>query len=1155
MSNFVHLHNHTHYSILDALTTPQELIDAAVKDGHPAIALTDHGVMYGVYEFSKYAESKGIKPIVGMEGYLANGSRFDKIATNKAEKRRNYFHILLLAKDEQGYNNLMKLSSLGYTEGFYYKPRIDKELLEKYKDGIICTSACMGSMVNAYIIDGMVEKAYSEAKYYRDLFGDDFYMEIQNHNLPNDPLILEHAPKIAKDLGIKLIASNDIHYLSKDFAIPHNILLLIRDGVKADGNTNIFDLKYGTPEFYFKTYEQMSQLFQNYPDALSNTLEIADKCNFKYEQKRVYPEFPIPQESKSETLDDYLRELVYKGLHERFDDISPEISERIEYELDVIIGMGFPGYFLIVANFIEAARKLKVSVGPGRGSAVGSLVAYALGITNVNPLPYNLLFERFLNPERFSMPDIDIDFSDEKRDLVINYVKEKYGENAVAQIITFGKLSSRLALTDVGRVLGISLSTVKEITKNIPVIRGKVAKIREAIELPDLKWLKDTNDNSLKELIDYAIKLEDRNRNVGTHAAGIVITPGDVTDYVPIYKTPDKEGKQSVEVATQFSMNYLEEIGLLKMDFLGLRTLSIIDHALEMIEENSKIKIDIDKIDFDDVKTYDMISAGDTLAVFQFESDGMQEYLKRLKPSNLEELTAMNALYRPGPMDNIPDFIERKNGRQNIEYLHPLMEKVLKTTYGIIVYQEQVMQLVQVIADFSLGQADILRRAMGKKQIAYMDKMKPLFVQGASQHNIDEKLALEIFDLIYKFADYGFNKSHSLAYSYLAFQTAWLKAHYPTEFLASVMTSLLNDQNQIVALIDEAKKFNIKVVPPDINKSTANFFGSGKTIFFGMAGIKNVGVAAVNKIVEARSNKPFTSIFDFIERVDAKVANRRLLEALICAGAFDSIHPQQRSKLFVSIDSILEYAKSLVEPETNMDSLFGAEISQQVRVEPVLAEIQEWEQLERLSKEKEYLNFYITGHPMQNYESIIRTINNSSIYKSATDGRVIRYCGMVASVSKRRDKKNNMIAFANIEEFNGKAECIFWSDAFEKYGHLLKEGELIIVSGTIQDNDDILKIVVNELIEIDDAINRFFTGYKIWINTDDEKAKEKIIRIHSKFVDDKYIPRKIRFFLINNERTSKKTYSTLHCNIQLDLFSIKQIGDIVGQSNLQMEIN
>lgn len=1155
MTKFVHLHNHTHFSILDAVTTPEELVNAAINDGHPAVALTDHGVMYGVYDFYKAAKSKNIKPIIGMEAYIANGSRFDKKSTNKLEKKRNYFHLLLLAKDETGYKNLSKLSSLGFTEGFYYRPRIDKELLEKYKDGLICTSACMGSMINAHIIDGNIEKAYSEAKYYKDLFGDDFYIEIQNHYLPNDPLILDIAPKIAKEFDIKMIATNDIHYISPDYAIPHNILLLIRDGVKAEDKPDITNLRYGKPEFYFKTYEQMKELFKDFPEALDNTLEIADKCNLKFEKKIVFPDFPIPKESKSKNLDEYLKELAYKGLEQRFSEITPDLVERLEYELNIISQMGFPGYFLIVANFVTAAKKLGVSVGPGRGSAVGSLVAYSLGITNVNPIPYNLLFERFLNPERFSMPDIDIDFSDEKRDLVINYVKETYGENAVAQIITFGKLSSRMVLTDVGRILGINLSKVKEITKSIPVVRGRVTPLAEALELPDLKWLKETDDIELKALIEYSIKLEDRIRNIGTHAAGIVITPGDVTDYVPIYKSPDKELNQSIEVATQFSMNNLEEIGLLKMDFLGLKTLSIIDHTLELIETNHNIKIDIDKIDFEDKLTYDMIANGDTLAVFQFESDGMQEYLKRLKPHNLEELTAMNALYRPGPMDNIPDFIDRKFGKKKIEYLHPLMEKILKTTYGIIVYQEQVMQLVQLIADFTLGQADILRRAMGKKQIAYMDKMKPLFIQGAARHGIDEKLALEIFDLIYKFADYGFNKSHSLAYSYLAYQTAWLKAHYPTEFLASVMTSEIDDQDKIVQLIDEAKKFGIKVLPPDINKSKANFIGNGKTILFGLAAIKNVGVSAVNKIVEARQTKPFKDIFDFAERIDYKILNRRLLEALICSGAFDTIHPNQRASLYESIDVIIEYAKSLSQNNTAIDSLFGSEFNDIIKTTPDLIKVKEWDENYRLSKEKEFLNFYVSGHPMQKFEPIIRSINNGIKKDFIPDEKNLKYCGMISSINKRRDKKNNVIAFVNVEEFNTTAECIFWSDTYSKYGHLLNEGDLIIVRGSLQDRDENIKIIVNEVYEIEEYINENFIGYKIWLNEDDPLLDEKINKIHSNLVNEKYKPKKIRFFISNKDRSLKRTFVSLNCPIKFDLSAINFLSELLGNSNFLLEKN
>lgn len=1152
MSNFVHLHNHTHYSILDALTTPKELVAAAVEDGQKAIAITDHGVMYGVYEFYKEAKEKGIKPLIGMEAYLANGSRLDKTALTRANKKKNYFHILLIAKDEIGYKNLVKLSSIGYTEGFYYRPRIDKEVLEKYKNGLICTSACMGGIIGSHIIDNQYEKALAESQYYKDLFGDDFYLEIQNHFLPNDPLIIQKVPEIARELNIKLIATNDIHYISKDNAIPHNILLHIRDNSKIEDSIANDILKYGTAEYYFKTTKQMKELFSDFPEALSNTSEIAEKCNFNFEKKTVFPEFPIPKESSAQDLNEYLKELVYKGLKDRFDIQTDELKERIEYELNVIIKMGFSGYFLIVANFIEAAHKLNVSVGPGRGSAVGSLVAYCLKITNVNPLPYNLLFERFLNPERFSMPDIDIDFSDETRDLVINFVKEKYGADAVAQICTFGKLSARAVLTDVGRVLNISLQQVKDITRQIQISQGRVPKISEILDLPNLKWLKDTEDQKLKQLIEYSQKLENRNRSVGTHAAGIVITPGDVSDYVPLYK--GTENKSSVEVATQFSMLNLEEIGLLKMDFLGLKTLSIIDRTLEMIEENFKIKINIDQIDFEDKKTYDMISNGDTLAVFQFESNGMQEYLKKLKPHNLEELTAMNALYRPGPMDNIPEFIDRKYGRKTIEYLHPLMERALKTTYGIIVYQEQVMQLVQIIADFTLGQADILRRAMGKKDQRYMDKMKPLFINGAAKHGINDKLAEEIFGLIYKFANYGFNKSHSLAYSYLAFQTAWLKTHYTTEFLASVMTSEITTLPKIVQLIEEAKKFNIKVVPPDINRSVANFYGLSKTIFFGMAAIKNVGVAVVNQIVQARDTKPFKSFFDFIERVDSKVINRRTLEALICAGAFDSIHPNQRASLFESIDIAIEYAKSSQDTSTEMESLFGGEVNEQIKVEPDLINVPEWDFLELLRKEKEFLNFYISGNPMQNYEHIIRSINSANITNSINRKIHKLYCGVVADINTKFDKKKNQICFVNVEEFNSRAECIFWSDAYEKYADKIKAGEILIVSGSFNENEDDISIVVNEVLDISNVIDNYFAGYKIWINIDEIDMTQKIKLFYDKYYNEKYPHRIIKFFVHNNENTIKDTYINLKCPIRYDLETFNQISEIFGVSNVKLEI-
>lgn len=1159
MSEFVHLHNHTHYSLLDAAATPADLVNAAAQFGHNAVALTDHGVMFGIVEFYRKAKEKGIKPIIGMEAYIANGSRFDKNADKKSPggKKRNYFHILLIAKNPVGYKNLIKLTSFAHTEGFYYRPRIDKELIEKYHDGLICSTACMGSMVNAHIIDGNIEKAYLEAQYYKDLFGDDFYIELQNHNLENDPLILEHAPKIAGELGIKMICTNDIHYLKQEHAYAHNVLLNIRDASGTE-KTDILKLRYGTPEYYYKSTEQMRDLFKDYPDALKNTTEIADKCELELNSKSIMPNFPIPKESKSETLEDYLRELTYKGMNEKFPDTNSEIKERIDFELNVINSMGFPGYFLIVWDFIDAAKRLGCSVGPGRGSVVGSLVAYCLGITNINPLPYDLLFERFLNPERYTMPDIDIDFSDEKRELVINYVKQKYGEEAVAQIVTFGKLSSKAVITDVGRVLGIELNIVKDITKKIPVVQGKVKELNEAIELPDLKWLKESNEKRLKDLLSYSMLLEGKFRHTGIHAAGVVITPGDITDYVPIYQSTGKGKDSTPEIATQFSMGDLEKIGLLKMDFLGLKTLSIIDNALEMIEQNHHIKIDIDKIDFDDKKTFDMISNGETQAVFQFESGGMQEYLKQLKPHNLEELTAMNALYRPGPMANIPEFIDRKHGKKKVEYLHPLMETVLKKTYGIIVYQEQVMQLVQVIGNFSLGQADMMRRAMGKKDDALMLKMKSEFNEGAAKNGLNAKVSGEIFDLIHKFAKYGFNKSHSVAYSYLAFQTAWLKCHYPAEFLAANMTANLNSQDDIVKLIEEAKKFDISVFPPDVNRSFAKFTADGKTIFFGMAAIKNVGLTAVDAIVDARKDKPYKSFFDFVSRVDYKFVNRRMLEALIMAGAFDSIENGKRNPLLTAVDVALEFAKRLQDSgNSNMDSLFATDTVELAIPEPSVPDVEEWTEKERLEKEKEVLNFYVSGHPLNEFLPYVKSLTNVNLSINKDDDDIdipkdIKICGLIKELRTRRDKKDNEIAFCMIEDFNGKAELIFWSDAFGKYKNLIRNDSIVFVTGKFSDKGDHIKIVVNEVLSLEDALNAFVSGYKIWLKMDDKDKDNLKSLMQNQSLFNKGSS-KIRFFVSSTDNSIKKTYYTLDAPVGINVESVSYLSKLFGAHRILLE--
>ncbi len=1087
MQDFVHLHNHTHYSLLDAACTPEQLIKAAAADNQKALALTDHGVMYGAKEFHDIALANGVKPLIGCEVYIAKGSRFEK---SKKKGEKHYYHLILIAKDLIGYKNLVKLTSIGYLEGFYYRPRIDREVLEKYSEGLICSSACLAGEVNAHLKNQNYEKAREAAQYYNDLFGDDFYLEMQDHEQKDDKIIMRDIPRLAKELDIKYIATNDIHYEKFEHALAHNVLQLIKDGKGKYTDDEIKKLRYGTPELYFKTRVQMNELFEDYPEALSNTLEIADKCDFTFQKKLFMPEFPIPEAAEADNLDDYLIELTNKGLEERYDEITPEIRERADFELKVIIEMGFPGYFLIVQDFVQAARDMGVSVGPGRGSAAGSLVAYALKITNVDPLKYDLLFERFLNPERVSMPDIDIDFSDETREKVVQYCKDKYGEDAVAKICSFGKLSSRLVLKDVGRVLGIPHTEINEITKKIPVVQGKVTKLKDALELADLRYVKESRDEKMQNLIRFSLVLENFYRNVGTHPAGVVIAPGPVSDYVPLYKAADK-GKEKGDIATQFSMNDLESAGLLKMDFLGLRTLSIIDHALEEIDRNHGKKIDIDQIPLDDKKTYDLLSEGRTFAVFQFESSGMQACLKQLKPRRLEDITAMNALYRPGPVDNIPTFIERKNKGAKVDYIHPIMEKTLAETFGIIVYQEQVMQLARDIGGFSLGEADVLRRAMGKKKFDVMEKMKPRFMDGAAERGIDSDKALEIFELIEKFAKYGFNKSHALVYSYVAYQTAYLKANYPSEFLAANM-SAENELDAIVPLIEEAAGLGIQLVPPDVNRSGARFTAKGDQIYFGLAAIKGVGESAVESIIRAREDGPFKSFFDFASRVSLRHVKKNAMEALICAGAFDNIEDGRRAAFFESIETALGYAKAMQNQTDSSMSLFGdAEVVKPT--EPKLPEVDEWSQTERLKREKNYLSFFISGNPIDDYRPLILGLNTVNL--GEPNGKMIggegRVAGLISNVRLKRDKKDNGIAFATVENFDGKAECKLWSKTYEKYQDRVKKDSIVCVVGKTESDGEKIEITVNEMYPIEFAAQRFGKKYVIGTEKSD-KSVEKI---------------------------------------------------------------
>ncbi|MBX3007396.1 MAG: DNA polymerase III subunit alpha [Melioribacteraceae bacterium] len=1068
MSDFVHLHNHSHYSLQDGACTVESLVYGAKKHGMHAVALTDHGVMFGVSEFYKKASKEGIKPIIGMEAYIViDGTRFDKKGDEPdyGQKKKHYNHLLLLAKNLTGYKNLMKLSTIGFTEGFYYRPRIDFETLTKYSEGLIATSACPAGPISTALVNDDYDKARRIAIQLKELFDEDFYLEVQNHGLDVEQPILHGMPKLAHDLNIKLVATNDIHYLEKEHAVPHNVLLCLGDKT---GNVDYKDLRYGTDEIYFKSADEMKKLFKDYKGAIEHTVEIEEKINLDLKMSgHLYPKFPIPENSKAKTLDEYFVQLSEEKVQRRYKTITPEVEDRFRYEIKVINEMGYAGYFLIVQDFINASKESGIPVGPGRGSAAGSLVAYVLGITNVDPLKYDLLFERFLNPARKSMPDIDVDFADDKREDVIKYVKEKYGESSVAQIITFNRLSSKAVLRDVARVLKIPIPTVNNITKWIPSKFGRVYTIDQAInEVSELKWLKNTEDPLMQELLKYARVLEGMNRNASKHAAGVVITPGDVSDYVPLATYGDDNS-----LVTQFNMKELEEAGLLKMDFLGLRTLSIIRDTIELVKQTRGKDIDIDDIPVDDPKTYELFSKGQTTAVFQFESAPMREYLKRLKATSISDLSAMNALYRPGPMDYIEEFISCKHGKKKITYLHPILEPILKETYGVIVYQEQVIQIANKIAGMTLAEADLLRRAMGKKDLKAMAEQKTKFVEGAEKNNIKKKISEEIFDVIDKFANYGFNKSHSVAYSIVAFQTAYLKAHYPEEFLAANLSNEFGDTDKVTTLLEDCRKLGIKVLPPDINNPSTKFIVRDKQIIFGMSAIKNVGVNAVESIKASHKkiNRSFTSIYDFCAYNDTRVVNKRALEGLVLAGAFDSCGGS-RAQNFAAIEEAISFGNKLHSAKiSHSDSLFGADNSELHIQEPELPQNQPWTTKERLAKEREVLGFYLTDHPLRNFELEYRSFASVHLGETETykfEEKIIA-CGVITDVKTKIDKAGKKMAFFKLDDFSGSCECLTFSKVFAVCEDLIMPESTVLVKGTLESSGDAVKLHVDEVLPLE----------------------------------------------------------------------------------------
>jgi DNA polymerase-3 subunit alpha len=1054
---FVHLHVHTEYSLLDGASRIDEITKRAKELGMDALAITDHGAMYGAVSFYKAAKKAGIKPIIGCEVYVAPTSRFSKAAVDGDI----YYHLILLAENNDGYKNLIKIVSCGYSEGFYYKPRVDKEVLRKYSKGIICLSACIAGEVPSAIIRDNMDKARRLIEEYIDIFGkDNFFLEVQNHGMAEEEKANAALAALAEEYGLGLVATNDSHYTRQSDSEFHDVLLCIQMGKTVDEEKR---MRFPNDQFYLKSPSEMARLFEKFDGALANTAKIAARCNVEFEFGSFHlPEFPVPDNLTDES---YLRKLCEERLAKRYENITPEILERLNYELKVIHDMGYDSYFLIVWDFIHYAKNHGIAVGPGRGSAAGSIVSYLLAITNIDPLKYDLLFERFLNPERVTMPDIDIDFCYEKREKIIEYVVEKYGRDHVAQIITFGTMAAKAAIRDVGRALNLSYGETDRIVKMVPSELGITLEkaLKESRELMEAY----TEEESVRRLLDFAMKVEGLPRHSSTHAAGVVIARDILTEYVPLQVSDDGF------FVTQYDKDLVEELGLLKMDFLGLRTLTVISNAVELIRENRGEIIDIDAIPLEDALVEKMLADGDTGAVFQLESAGMTHLVKDLQPKGFADMIPLVALYRPGPLGSgmVTDFINGRRNKKAVSYMHPLLEPILKETFGVILYQEQVMQIVQVLAGFSLGQADLMRRAMGKKKMAILAAQKESFLKGAGENGIDVKLAEEIFDLMTHFANYGFNKSHSAAYAMVVYETAWLKAHYPSEFMAAMLSSVMDTNDKVGIYIDQCRKRGIMVLPPDINASRSSFSVDGNSIRFGLAAIKNVGEGAIEAVIKARTEQgEFTSLVDFCTRVDSRAVNRRILESLIKAGAFDSLGAK-RSQLLAVLEQALDMASARRRDlESGQMGLFGDESAAEID-EIKLPDLPELPKEQLLACEKEMTGFFITGHPLDKYRAIVeKFISAQELLHSEQnlDKKAVRFAGMVVSAKRITTKKGDTMCFLEVEDFFDKIEVIVFPSIFYKCMNALVPDSAVIVKGRIDAGDESVKILADQVTLIDD---------------------------------------------------------------------------------------
>jgi DNA polymerase III subunit alpha len=1085
-ADFVHLHLHSQYSLLDGAIRIPDLVARAKEFKMPALAVTDHGNLFGAMEFYSQVQSSGIKPIIGCEVYVAPGSRQDK-SSRVGEETAN--HLILLCENQKGYRNLCTLVSTAYMEGFYYKPRIDKELLEEFNEGLICLSACLGGEVPTSLLAGDEDRASDRAKWYLELFGDRYYLELQENGLEEQREVNRGLVSLGKKLGIPIVATNDCHYLNQSDARAHEILLCIQTGKKLEDAKR---LRFGSDQFFFKSPDQMQREFRETPEAIKATREIADRCSvlFEFGATHYMPRFNL---GTGERLRDRFEQDALLGFEDRLATIKQRepLSEeeertyrdRLNKEVQLIQDMGFSGYFLIVGDFIRYAKQNNIPVGPGRGSAAGSLAAFSLGITDIDPIRYNLLFERFLNPERKSMPDIDVDFCMTGRERVIEYVSEKYGRESVAQIITFGRMQAKAVVRDVARVLGLPYADADRIAKLIPDSL-KMTLDKALKEEPKLQELMETNPE-VNDLIETAKSLEGLTRHASTHAAGIVISDKPLVEHLPLYR-----GSKG-ETLTQFDMTWVEKIGLVKFDFLGLKTLTVIADAVRMAKESSGVDLDINDLPQADEKTFRLLVSGETSGIFQLESSGMREILTKMKPSVFEDLIALVALYRPGPLGSgmVDDFINRKHGKTAIEYPLPQLKSILEETYGVILYQEQVMSIAAVLADYSLGEADLLRRAMGKKKPEEMAEQKTRFEKGCAKKKVDPDKAAYIFDLMEKFAGYGFNKSHSAAYAMVAYQTAYLKAHHPVEFMAALLSADSGNTDKVTLYISECRDMGVEILPPHVNDSFQDFHVKDGKIIFGLAAVKNVGEGAVNSILEARAEDgDFCSLDDFARRVDLRKVNKKVFESLIKCGALDQTGPT-RNAMMASLDSVLEEAaKDQKEKAQGQFNLFGGEctpgnIGDSANLQ--IPDRPEWEDLEKLNFEKEVMGFYVTGHPLMKYETLIKRYTNAS---TLTLGLMepptpVTMAGMVKSIKEIFTKKGDRMAFATFEDLTGSVELTIFSDTYLEKKEILNTGEPLIISGVRDGEKDNPKMIVQDVVLLQQAEQRLSKNVHIRIAT------------------------------------------------------------------------